>query len=256
MKKCYTISIPVRTFWLRFLPLCLLFGAVGALVGFIAVDRYVMPRIVGVQRDMISTPDVQGMPYDDARNKFFAVGLLTEERGREFNEEIPDGSVISQFPAPGEMVKKGRKIAVTVSRGGEAAEIPQVRRMTEQQARLDLRRSGFKVGAVKRAWHETVPLDGVVETNPPGGTTTSRAIDVEIVVSRGPKPTHADVPNIIGDPLSEARKKVEEAGLRVGRVTTQNSSAVPPGSVISQSAPPGSKIPLEASVDIVVSATR
>jgi serine/threonine-protein kinase len=64
------------------------------------------------------------------------------------------------------------------------------------------------------------------------------------------------VPNIIGESLSEAKKKIDEAGLKVGRITVQNNAAVPPGNVISQSAAPGSKIPLDASVDIVVSATR
>ena len=254
--KHYTISISVKKFWLLFVPLGLILGAGGSLVGFYVTDRYVMPRIVGVYRDMVPTPDVQGMQHEDARNAFFGVGLLTEVRSREFNDDVAEGAVISQFPEPGEKVKKGRRIAVTISRGPEAAKIPQVRNMTEAQARLELRRGGFTVGNVRRAFHAQIARDAVIETFPLAETITSRAMNVDIVLSRGPRPTHAEVPNIIGESLSEARKKIENANLRVGRVTYQNNPALVPGTVMSQSAAPGSKIALDSAVDVVISAIR
>jgi serine/threonine-protein kinase len=254
--KSYTISIPVKTFWLVFVPLCVFLFTAGGLSGFFAVDRFVMPRIVGVQRDMVKTPDVAGYAHEDARNKFFGVGLLTEVRAREFNEDVADGSVISQFPVPGEMVKKGRRIAVTLSRGAEAARVPEVRGMNEQQARNEMRRGGFRVGSVRRAWNDRQPLDGVIESFPPSGTITSRAMDVDLIISRGPRPTHAVMPNIIGESLSEARGKVEAAGLRVGKVDYRNNPSVVPGTVLSQSAAPGAKVPLESAVNITISAIR
>jgi len=255
--KYYTISISIRTFWKVLVPLGLFLCTAGGLAGFLAVDKYVMPKVVGVQRDMVATPNVLGMAKEDARNKFFGVGLLTEERGREFDDSLPEGAIISQFPDPGEMVKKGRKIALTVSRGPEAAKIPQVRGMTERQARQELRKGGFSVGNnVKRTFSATLPLDAVIETFPPAETVTSRAMDVDLVVSRGPKPTHAEVPNVIGESLSEAKKKLDEAGLKVGKVTYQNNPSLVPGTVVSQSSSPGARVPLESTMDIVISAIR
>ncbi|MCL2219790.1 MAG: PASTA domain-containing protein [Chitinispirillia bacterium] len=252
----YTISMPKRTFWRVFLPLCMFLFTAGGLTAYFVVERIVMPKIVGVQRDLVKTPDVLGKAHEDARNAFFGVGLLTEVRGREFNEEVADGSVISQFPEPGEMVKKGRKIAVTLSRGPEAATVPSVRGMNERQARNEMSRGGFTVGNVRRAWSESQPLDAVIETFPQAGTITSRAMNVDLVISRGPRPTHAEMPNIIGESLSEARKKVEAAGLRVGKVDYRNNPSVVPGTVLSQSAAPGAKVPLESAVDITISAIR
>jgi len=215
-----------------------------------------MPKIVGVHRDVLPTPDVRGMEYEAARTKFYGVGLLTEVRAKEFDDSVPEGNVLSQFPDPGEQVKKGRKIAVTVSRGPEAAKIPLLRGINERQARLDLRKGGFSVGNVRKAFHETVPLDAVIETFPPAGTITSRAMDLDLVLSRGPKPTHAVMPNVIGEILSEAKKKVVDAGLKVGAVTYQNNAALVPGTVMSQSASPGANVPLESSVDLVISAIK
>jgi serine/threonine-protein kinase len=248
--------MPVRTFWLVFLPLCFLLFAVGSLVGFFIVDRKVMPKIVGVHRDVLPTPDVRGLEYEAARTKFYGVGLLTEVRAREFDDSVADGKVLSQFPDPGEMVKKGRKIAVTVSRGPEAAQIPHLRGINERQARLDLRKGGFAVGSVRKAFHETVPIDAVIETFPPSGTITSRAMELDLVISRGRKPTHAVMPNVIGDILSEAKKKITDAGLKVGAVTYQNNSTLLPGTVMSQSASPGANAALESSVDLVISAIK
>jgi serine/threonine-protein kinase len=123
-------------------------------------------------------------------------------------------------------------------------------------ARIELRKHGFNVGAVKKQYHEVHPVDAVIDAFPPAGTTISRAMDVDLVISRGPKPTHAEMPNIIGESLSEARKKIEDAGLKVGKIDYQNNQTLVPGTVVSQSAPPGSKVPLESQVHIVISAIR
>jgi len=252
----YTISIPKKTFWLVFVPLCIFLLTVGGMAAFFIVDRNIMPRIVGVYRDMVETPDVAGLSRDDARDKFLGVGLLIEERGREFNDEVPENAVINQFPEPGEKVKKGRRIAVTLSRGPEVGTVPVVRGMNEGRARNEMRRSGFRVGSVRRTWSDWQPLDAVIETVPPAGTTTSRAINVDLVISRGPRPTHAVMPNVIGESLSEARNKIEAAGLKVGKIDYQNNASVSPGTVLSQAAAPGAKVPLESSVGLTISATR
>jgi serine/threonine-protein kinase len=254
--KNYTISIPVKIFWLVYFPLGIVLLCVGILGGIFSVDRFVMPRIAGVDRDLVQTPDVHGIPYEDGRNRFFGVGLLTEIRGREFDDKVADGSIIDQFPEAGAMVKKGRRIAVTVSRGSEVAVIPPLKQLTERQARLELRRSGFTVGRVRRTFSETHPLDEVMESLPPSGTAISRAMEIELVVSRGARPTHGEMPNVIGESLSEARKAVEEAGLKVGKVDYQNNPVLVPGTVVSQSVAPGSRVLLDSTVDLVISAIR
>jgi serine/threonine-protein kinase len=254
--KNYTISIPVKFFWLVYFPLSIVLGCVGILGGIFGVDRFIMPKIAGVDRDMVQTPDVQGVSYEDGRNTLFGVGLLTEIRGKEFDDKVADGYIIDQFPEAGAMVKKGRKIAVTVSRGSEVGVIPPLKKLTERQARLELRKSGFTVGKVRKNYSPNHPADEIIESFPPSGTAISRAMEIELVVSRGARPTHGEVPNVIGESLSEARKAVEEAGLKVGKIDYQNNPVLVPGTVVSQSAAPGSRIPLDSALDLVISAIR
>ena len=145
-----------------------------------------MPNIVGVDRDIVEVPSVTGLGLEEAREKFFGVGLLTEIRSREYDSNIPLESVISQFPESGSKVKKGRRISVTVSKGKEIAIIPDVRNLSERQARIELKKHGFTLGKVKKVYSDDKPVDVVVNAFPESGTTISREMEVDLIVSREP----------------------------------------------------------------------
>ncbi|MFP4162380.1 MAG: PASTA domain-containing protein [Chitinispirillaceae bacterium] len=256
MKKNYTISIPVGLFWKVYVPAALVLCGVGFLVGLLVVDKLVMPNIVGVNRGMVEVPNIEGLPYEEGRHKLYGVGLLTEVRDKEFDDSIQDGSIINQYPESGSKVKKGRKVAATVSRGKEIAAIPRVKQLSERQARIEFRKYGFTLGKVKKKYSSSYPEDIVIDAYPPGGTTISRSMEVDLIVSRGSRPTHATVPNIVGESLAEAEKQIKESGLKVGKITYQNSSSLVPGTIISQSVSPGAKAPLDSHVNMVVSVIR
>ncbi|NLP03477.1 MAG: PASTA domain-containing protein [Fibrobacter sp.] len=256
MKKNYTISISSSRLWKIYLPGLLFVSMLGVLFGFFLVDRVIMPNIVGVDRDIVEVPSVTGLGLEEAREKFFRVGLLTEIRSREYDSNIPLESVISQFPESGSKVKKGRRISVTVSKGKEIAIIPDVRNLSERQARIELKKHGFTLGKVKKVYSDDKPVDVVVNAFPESGTTISREMEVDLIVSKGARPTHAEVPNLVGESLSTAKKKMEECGLTIGKLSYKNNSSLLPGTIISQSESPGSSIPLESSVDLVVSVIR
>ncbi|MDG5816439.1 PASTA domain-containing protein [Chitinispirillales bacterium ANBcel5] len=256
MKKNYTISIPAGKFWKLYVPLTIVLGCIGLFLGLFIVDRLVMPNIVGVNRGIVQVPDITGLQFDEARDRLLSVGLRIERRGREFNDEVESGAIITQLPETGKEVKQGRRIAVTVSRGKEIATIPEMIDYTENQARLRLRREGFTVGSVRRIYSESRDADKVIDTDPPGGTKISRAMEVTILVSRGARPTHTEVPNLIGENLESARERIEENGLTVGQVNHENNPSLSPGTVISQSVSPGTQVPFESSINLVVSVIR
>jgi serine/threonine-protein kinase len=256
MKKNYTISIPVKTFWKVVVPSFFGICIVGVVLGFFFVDKIVMPHIVGVSRDIIEVPNLSGLSYESARQKLYESGLLTEIRSREFDDNIPDEGVISQSPERGEKVKKGRKIAVVLSKGKEIAVIPDVRGLTERQARIEMKKVGLSVGKVKKSFSESVPAESVIDAFPQSGTTVSRALEVDLFVSKGVKPTHTEVPNLVGESITSAKEKLAESNLSTGKISYENNASLLPGTIISQSAAPGSHLPLESSVDLVVSVIR
>ena len=115
---------------------------------------------------------------------------------------------------------------------------------------------GKNTNEVKKIWNNKHDKDLAVNTYPVKWTTISRDMKVDIILSKGPKPTSAEMPNIVGETISDARKKMEECGLRIGKTHYKNDHSLLPGTVISQSIPPGEIVPFEKAVAITVSVIR
>ncbi|HEX3018924.1 MAG TPA: PASTA domain-containing protein [Chitinispirillaceae bacterium] len=256
MKKNILISIPQKIFWKYILPGAFIAGIIGIISGILIVDHLLMPKVVGVNRDVVEVPDVKGMEYEKAREKFYKAGLLTEIRSKEYDNQVPDLCVISQFPENGEKVKKGRKVALIISKGKEIAVIPDVRNLSERQARIELKKNGFTLGNIKKIFSEERAVDMVIDAFPASGTTTSRELEVDLYVSKGPKPTHTEMPNLAGESIGSAKKLIEDSGLVLGKIEYKNNPALLPGTIISQSIAPGAKVPLDSKVNLVVSVIR
>jgi beta-lactam-binding protein with PASTA domain len=64
------------------------------------------------------------------------------------------------------------------------------------------------------------------------------------------------MPNLVGEMLSEARVALADAGLSTGQIHYRKTTTSSPGRIISQSLPPGASVPLESTVDLVISASR
>lgn len=257
MEKRYTISIPVKTFWTRIVPVALVLLVVGGITGIILIDRLVMPRLVGIRnKGIVSVPAIEGLSYEEARRALYGIGLRLQVQEREYSTEAPEGAVLSQRPDADELVKKGRHVHVILSKGDEVGNVPNVGAMSEHAARRKLRDAGFSNVEIRKIYDEEVPKDAVVGTQPASGTATSREITVELSVSRGPKPTHVEMPNLVGEMLSEARVALADAGLSTGQIHYRKTTTSSPGRIISQSLPPGASVPLESTVDLVISASR
>jgi eukaryotic-like serine/threonine-protein kinase len=256
MKKSYTISIPVRTFWRTVVPLAALVCVLGVLLGLFIVDRLIMPGVVHINKGTVSVPAIENLPFEEARQKLYDIGLYCDVQSREFNDKVPRDQVITQGPEAGTSVKKGRQVSVIVSKGPVVGQVPHVRKLTDRQAKQELRRNGFDLGKVRRNYSEDIEKDLIIRSDPEEGTTISREMPVDLYLSNGPRPTSAEVPNLVGETIGTARTKLEEAGLQLGIINNDNNASVAPGTVISQAISPGTSVPLESSVDLVVAVQK
>jgi eukaryotic-like serine/threonine-protein kinase len=199
---------------------------------------------------------VTGLQGEAVRQKLYEIGLRLQVTGQEYSDSLAAGAIIAQQPPAGEKVKKGRHVLATVSEGQEVAQVPQLDKSNEHMARKALREAGFGDVNVRKVYDEEIEKDQVVGTEPPAGVRTSREVPVLVKISNGPRPTHANVPNVIGEMLSAAKAQIEDSGLVVGTIAYRVSAASRLGSVISQSVSPGTSIPLENPVDLVVAGTK
>jgi eukaryotic-like serine/threonine-protein kinase len=129
----------------------------------------------------------------------------------------------------------------------ETKPVPNVVRLTEEDARERLEDEGFEV-AVRRAPSEA-PQGTVFEQDPAGGTELEEEETVTIGVSAGP--ATVDVPNVVGLPFAQAEDRLQEAGLRARRFNVF--SEEPPGVVVAQDPKAGEKAAEDAAVRVNVS---
>jgi serine/threonine-protein kinase len=119
--------------------------------------------------------------------------------------------------------------------------------------RLDGARSllatvGFKIGTVTRRYSEQ-PAGTVMSQTPSSGM-LAWGSPVDLVLSKGPKPT--SVPQVTGLNDSKATRQLKAAGFKVTQ-TPQFSNSVPKGDVIGTAPASGTLAPAGSTVELIVS---
>jgi len=253
MKKNYTISIPVVSFWKVLIPTVLICAGAGGLIGWLIVDKIIMPQIVHVNRGMVAVPSIEGLPAEDARQALYDAGLRMQIETNQYDAKVPRQCVISQQPPSGESVKKGRMVTVVLSKGTQSGEIPDVRNQPERKALLALKAEGFTLGTIRRVYSADYPKDAIMDMTPSPGTVINKETPIDIVVCSGEDPGEtAVVPDVVGETIADAKQKIEAAGLKVGSITYENDASQMAGTVITQSVSPTISVSPQTAVNLVV----
>ncbi len=123
---------------------------------------------------------------------------FTVEMVEEFNDEVPQGYVISHSPDAGEEAPKGSTVTLTVSKGPEETTVvvPNFVGKTLEQAQDAISNAGLTLGNV--TYEKSVVDKGtVIRQNIPGGESVGNNTPINLVVSKGdekveePKPDNS-----------------------------------------------------------------
>ncbi|GEM_PF-472570 len=189
--------------------------------------------------EYVTTPNISGLPLTEALYRLTQAGLVIGDQIPMYSEDVAQGQVISQRPAAGKVVRRGRKILVTVSGGPNLISAPQVIGQTLEAARANLEKSFIKIGSIAYLPH-TSPPNTVVAQDPPAGHAMSREASVNLLISSGPKQT-VIMPALVGRPLPEVTRMLAALGIDAvpNRVDNPN---VAPDVVLAQRPDPGSPV--------------
>jgi len=177
--------------------------------------------LLTTNRDMIfgkevSVPDVKGMTQKEAFEQLKDKDLKMRVLKQVTSDQYDAGRIISQNPEAEEMVKTGREIEVVVSKGGETVEVPRLIGKDLGVATSLLQEAGLEIGEVERTFDEDEVANTVLEQDPGAGKEVKSGSKINLVVSKGAKPTASEVPDVVGMYLSEAKGTLEAAGLVLG----------------------------------------
>jgi len=136
---------------------------------------------------------------------------------------------------------------------GATATVPSVQGRTQAEA-VNAVRTAALDPTVTETFSEKVPKGVVISADPIPGSNVGRGSDVALVVSKGPE--RYAVPKVVGMTLAEARERIQEVNLKVGKVTKSFNEKVPEGQVVTAKPGPGASLKKGTAVALTVSRGR
>jgi beta-lactam-binding protein with PASTA domain len=199
----------------------------------------------------VEVPNVVGEDRAVAEQRIESAGLRVGQVTTEDADGAEPGTVLEQTPAGGANARRGSAVALVVASEDTDVAVPNVVRMSEEEAVATLEAAGLAVD-VTNAPSDAVEEGLVVRQTPGAGQVVPPGTTVGIVVSEGARVENVDVPDVTGLTSQDAERALTEAGLQVA-VAESPSTAVASGVVISQlpaageSVAPGTTIGLQVS---------
>ncbi|MGI8458694.1 MAG: PASTA domain-containing protein [Propionibacteriaceae bacterium] len=178
-----------------------------------------------------SAPALTGLDQQQATQAARAAGVGVRFEPT-WSETVAAGTVIDTVPEAGAKMLADGQVAAIVSKGPERYAVPTLVGLSQQQAMSALTAQNLDVGAITRAWSETVAAGTVIDASRQPGVRLRRATEVALTVSKGPKPI--TIASWVGKDAAAASKALKKAGFTVS-ATTAHSDTVATGDVISQS---------------------
>lgn len=125
----------------------------------------------------VDVPDVTGEDPDSAKGDLEDAGVMVKISPQEVNSEFDKGAVARQNPAAGSQAAEGDTVTLTLSKGPEMVEVPNVVGSSADDAKRQLEQAGFKVEedrGLLGLFGDTVKKQSVDggETAPKGSTIT------------------------------------------------------------------------------------
>ncbi|MBB5808495.1 serine/threonine-protein kinase [Saccharothrix ecbatanensis] len=181
-----------------------------------------------------------------AEREIASVGLKSQLNPVEdaFSDRVPKGKVVTLKPAPGTPVPIGSTVVIVLSKGSEPKPVPSVTGKTKDEAFAELSAAGFE--PVEGPTEFSAAVDGgrVVRTDPPAGSNmppNNRKVTVVLSADS------VTVPHVEGKSVKEAKKILEEAGLKVDVQFNERDRA----RVVNQSIRAGERVPKDTKITLI-----
>jgi beta-lactam-binding protein with PASTA domain len=165
----------------------------------------------------VEVPKFVGITPGEAETALADRGLRLEVENRFYSSSIAEGRILSQFPPPGTLVRRGWRVRVALSLGPPRATVPNVIGQSSRAAEINMRRRGLEVGSVSVLYLPNVPPDQVIAMSPPPESMGSSP-KVNLLLSASDQTQNLVMPNLIGKTLPETTKAIEASGFQLGKI--------------------------------------
>lgn len=174
--------------------------------------------------ETVKTPNLVGKGVDEAEDILKKAGLGMGRVDEGYSDTVAADKIMAQSPKAAAKIEKGATVDVTISKGSETIEVPDVANNTVDAATSILQNAGFKVSRFDD-YSESIDKDHIIKQSPVSGDKAKKGSTVTITVSKGS--SKVTLINLKGMKQSDAAAWLTSNEL-LSSVTT---AAGPPGTV-------------------------
>jgi serine/threonine-protein kinase len=209
---------------------------------------------LGTTSKPVTVPDTTTMTVVAAEGILQAKGLAYKiNYSTTATPGATPGTVLSQSPKGGTSSRTGNTVILTILAPTQTYPVPSVAGQTQVGATSTLVGEGLTVSTttISRC-SNTVASGLVVRTLPPSGTEVKSGTQIELVTSSGV--CNVVVPNVVGSTQTRAQAAMSAQGLQTSVSAADPTLCTPSqiGTVLAQSANPGSLAPYNSTVDLSI----
>ena len=204
-------------------------------------DKLTVTLTVCREHPLYTLPALIGLSRRDAELALRREGIAVEI-SEEYSDTVASGKILRSEPKEGEHIAVGSTVHLVVSLGKKENffSVPDLLLLSENAACAVLEQAGFSIGTITYEASE-LPAGSVIRQSVTAGTTLAEGSSVSFSVSLGQRAPTKSMPNLFGLTLEEARSKLREVGLTIGKLSYLP-HASPSGTVIEQSVPAGTPL--------------
>lgn len=222
------------------------------LIFIVIISAYITMR-VAIKGKEVEVPSVAGLSILQAKTLLQTKGLFLKESNFVYDDMVPAERIVSQKPAAGDLVKKGRNIWVEISKGSKMVIIPDLIGQDFNKAQNIIIASGLAIGERAEIQSGKIDKGTVAAQNPQPQSLVKRGTKVNILVNGSGEQQQERyiMPSFIGKNVNLTKRALKEVG-GIVKISYQKSSDSF-DTVISQNPLPGSIIKMKEAVELVVS---
>jgi len=134
----------------------------------------------------------------------------------------------------------------------DTAKVPKITGMNYLEAKKVVDDAGLEIVQGDVRFDDSIPIGQILDQNPPADETVKYGRRIYVTLCGGEQ--LAEVPNLTGKSLRDAKFTLEQRGLKLGETVSKNSNQYPEDFVLEQIIQPGSKVKRNTSLDLILSA--
>ncbi len=207
-----------------------LLGAVLLAVGLFGV---VAGMKLTVSRSEVGVPALLGLTLEAAERELQQVELALRVAGERYDESIPGGAILSQFPPAGTRSKPGRTVQAILSKGARTHPVPDLIGSTAGVAKMTSEQSNYVVGRISTITVPRLAKDTVLAQSPPPGSTSAVTPRIDVLMVSGEASRYI-MPDFVGLNLNRVKPFLEKHKLELEGVHYRFHQRLTKGTVIGQ----------------------